>query len=107
MESLVAFWKAASAVHSYDIKLIWMETSVNARSLSLSFSILLHRQLSPLDWFLMDSMKDWDEVSNKFLNESGCDLVRETRTIMAIRLQEIMTIGFKKETRFFGVYTGG
>lgn len=59
------------------------------------------------DWFLVERMKDWDEVSNKFLKESSCDLVRETHTIMANRMQDTMNVGFKDEARFFGVYSGG
>jgi hypothetical protein len=59
------------------------------------------------DWFLVERVKDWDETSNKFLKESGCDLIRETHTIMGNRMQDAMNAGFKDEAHFFGVYTGG
>lgn len=69
---------------------------------------LIARDVQDLkDWMIVERMKKWDEVSNKFLKESSCDLFRETHTIMAARLQDTMNIGFRDEARFFGIYTGG
>jgi hypothetical protein len=59
------------------------------------------------DWMIVERMKNWDEVSNKFLKESNCDLFRETHTIMTSRVRDTVNKGFRDEARFFGVYTGG
>ncbi|KAF9352784.1 hypothetical protein BGX34_011969 [Mortierella sp. NVP85] len=57
------------------------------------------------DWMIVERMKNWDEVSNKFLKESNCDLFRETHTIMTSRVRDTVNKGFRDESRFFGVYT--
>ncbi|KAF9993328.1 hypothetical protein BGZ79_002024 [Entomortierella chlamydospora] len=58
------------------------------------------------DWLVVERMKEWDEFSTKFLKESGCDLIRETHTIMRNRLQDAKNTQFKHEACFYGIYTG-
>ncbi|KAF8970522.1 hypothetical protein BGZ46_010473 [Entomortierella lignicola] len=59
------------------------------------------------DWFLVESMKDWDETSTKFLHENGVLLFKELHLIAAHRVRETNSAIYKDKARFFSIYSGG
>ncbi|KAF9119394.1 hypothetical protein BGX30_003868, partial [Mortierella sp. GBA39] len=58
------------------------------------------------DWFIVESMRTWDQTSPKFLVEANVDLFREMHTIMVHRLQQAKNDEFQRSARFFGLYAG-
>ncbi|KAF9947869.1 hypothetical protein BGZ65_008481 [Modicella reniformis] len=58
------------------------------------------------DWFVVESLKEWDEVSTEFLGEDGI-LIKELHLIASHRLQEQPSPQFRAQARFFAIYSGG
>ncbi|KAF9197595.1 hypothetical protein BGZ49_001891 [Haplosporangium sp. Z 27] len=85
----------------------WKQDSpISRKKMGKRFDLIGRDVVDKKDWFLVERMKNWDELSSKFLKESGCDLFRETYTIMKHRSQDSTNLTFKDTARFFGVYTG-
>jgi hypothetical protein len=59
------------------------------------------------DWFIIESLKEWDEVSTKFLRELDVTLFKDLHLITSHRLQEQSHNRFRKQARFFSMYSGG
>ncbi|KAF9123858.1 hypothetical protein BGW39_008637 [Mortierella sp. 14UC] len=59
------------------------------------------------DWFIVESLKEWDEVSTKFLRELDVTLFKELHLIASHRLQEQPHSRFREQARFFSIYSGG
>ncbi|KAF9931528.1 hypothetical protein BGZ65_004864, partial [Modicella reniformis] len=82
------------------------DTSIPRKRMGRKLDLIARDVLDKKDWMIVERMRSWDEKSTKFLKESGCDLFRETHTIMTHRLQDTANRHFKDDARFFGVYTG-
>ncbi|KAF9201876.1 hypothetical protein BGZ59_002469, partial [Podila verticillata] len=59
------------------------------------------------DWFIVESNKEWDEVSTKHLREIDMTLFKDLHLIASHRLQEQSSAQFRSEARFLSVYSGG
>ncbi|KAF8933613.1 hypothetical protein BGZ47_010785 [Haplosporangium gracile] len=59
------------------------------------------------DWLIVESLKEWDEVSTKFLRELDVTLFKDLHLIASHRLQEQPHNQFRKQARFFSMYSGG
>lgn len=59
------------------------------------------------DWFIVESLKDWDEVSTKYLRELDVTLFKDLHLIASHRLQEQSSAQFHSAARFLSVYSGG
>ncbi|KAF9994470.1 hypothetical protein BGZ79_000781 [Entomortierella chlamydospora] len=51
------------------------------------------------DWFIVESMKDWDETSTKFLHETSITLFKQLHLIASHRIQEARSSSFKNNAR--------
>ncbi|KAG0233307.1 hypothetical protein BGW42_007505 [Actinomortierella wolfii] len=51
------------------------------------------------DWFIVESLKEWDEVSTKFLRELDVTLFKDLHLIAPHRLQEQSCARFRKQAR--------
>ncbi|KAI7815748.1 hypothetical protein BC939DRAFT_92300 [Gamsiella multidivaricata] len=59
------------------------------------------------DWFIVESMPVWDELSTKFLHETSVVLFKELHLLASGRTQDIKLENFVESARFFAVYSGG
>ncbi|KAG0013439.1 hypothetical protein BGZ82_002142 [Podila clonocystis] len=59
------------------------------------------------DWLIVESLKEWDEVSTKYLRELDVSLFKDLHLIASHRLQELSSAQFRSEARFLSVYSGG
>lgn len=58
------------------------------------------------DWLIVESLKEWDEVSTKYLRELDVSLFKDLHLVASHRLQELSSAQFRSEARFFSVYSG-
>ncbi|KAI7823521.1 hypothetical protein BC939DRAFT_158624 [Gamsiella multidivaricata] len=59
------------------------------------------------DWFVVENLKEWDEMSTKFLREVDVTLFKDLHLIASHRLREQPSIHFRSQARFFAIYSGG
>ncbi|KAI1298996.1 hypothetical protein EDD11_006577 [Mortierella claussenii] len=59
------------------------------------------------DWFIVESLKEWDEMSTKFLRELDVTLFKDLHLIASHRLQEQPSPHFRSQARFLAIYSGG
>ncbi|ORZ24792.1 hypothetical protein BCR41DRAFT_233691 [Lobosporangium transversale] len=71
--------------------------------------IVLAKLLPDYDWFLVESIKDWNEneLSTEVLNESRSRLFEELHLIAIRRSKETNSDSFMDIARFFSIYSGG
>ena len=62
---------------------------------------------SQKDWFIVESMATWDEMSSKYLTEASVTLFKELHMLATSRILEANSEQFVEIARFFAVYSGG
>ncbi|KAF9187376.1 hypothetical protein BGZ51_001343 [Haplosporangium sp. Z 767] len=69
--------------------------------------LVAHDSINKRDWFVVESPKEWDQHSTKFLEELSVKLFRNLHLIATHRLAEEPSADFCEEARFFSIYAGG
>ncbi|KAF9578614.1 hypothetical protein BGW38_005497, partial [Lunasporangiospora selenospora] len=59
------------------------------------------------DWFIVENIKDWDEMSTNYLRELDMALFKDLHFIARRRLQDQYFVKFRSKARFFSVFSGG
>lgn len=83
------------------------ETPAPRKQVGRKIDLVARDTTNGRDWFIVESLKEWDEASTKFLRELDVTLFKDLHLIVSHRLQEQPHTQFHKEARFFSVYSGG
>ncbi|KAF9967232.1 hypothetical protein BGZ73_000656, partial [Actinomortierella ambigua] len=84
-----------------------LESSTARKRSGAKLDLIAHDSVNKRDWFMVESPKEWDEQSTKFLTELDVKVFRNLHLIAAHRLAELHSTEFRKEARFFSLYAGG
>ncbi|KAF9374961.1 hypothetical protein BGX21_003974 [Mortierella sp. AD011] len=84
-----------------------MEAPTPRRKCGRKLDLVARDTTDKRDWFIVESHKEWDEQSTKFLYELDVTLFRDLHLIASHRLQEQPSPHFRSQARFFAVYSGG
>lgn len=84
-----------------------MEHSAPHKQTGRKLDLVARDTTDKRDWFMVESLKDWDEESTKCLRELDVTLFKDLHLIASHRLQEQSHVQFREEARFFSVYSGG
>ncbi|KAG0213883.1 hypothetical protein BGX28_003307 [Mortierella sp. GBA30] len=84
-----------------------MESATPRKRGGAKLDLVAHDFVSKRDWFVVESPKEWDQYSTKFLAELDVKLFRNLHLIAAHRLAEEHSAHFREEARFFSIYAGG
>ena len=84
-----------------------MELSTPRKQTGRKLDLVARDTTNKRDWFIVESNKEWDEVSTKFLREIDMTLFKDLHLIASHRLQEQSSARFRSEARFLSVYSGG
>ncbi|KAF9166148.1 hypothetical protein DFQ26_008554 [Actinomortierella ambigua] len=83
------------------------ESTTTRKRSGAKLDLIAHDSVNKRDWFVVESPKEWDEQSTKFLKELDVKVFRNLHLIAAHRLAEPHSTEFRKEARFFSLYAGG
>ncbi|KAF9159012.1 hypothetical protein DFQ26_007010 [Actinomortierella ambigua] len=83
------------------------ETPAPRKQAGRKVDLVARDTINSRDWFIIESLKEWDEVSTKFLRELDVTLFKDLHLIASHRLQEQPHARFRKQARFFSMYSGG
>ncbi|KAF9290208.1 hypothetical protein BGZ68_007679 [Mortierella alpina] len=83
------------------------ETPAPRKQVGRKIDLVARDTTNGRDWFIVESLKEWDEASTKFLRELDVTLFKDLHLIVSHRLQEQPHTQFHKEARFFSIYSGG
>ncbi|KAI8602239.1 hypothetical protein EDD21DRAFT_414180 [Dissophora ornata] len=84
-----------------------METPTPRKQTGQKLDLVARDTTNKRDWFVVESLKEWDEVSTKFLHELDVTLFKDLHLIASHRLQEQPSPHFRSQARFFAIYSGG
>ncbi|KAF9953643.1 hypothetical protein BGZ65_004541 [Modicella reniformis] len=84
-----------------------METPPSSKQSGRRLDLVARDTTNKRDWFVVESLEEWDEVSTTFLRELDVTLFRELHLIASHRLQEQPSSHFHNQACFFAVYSGG
>ncbi|KAG0201378.1 hypothetical protein BGX31_003838 [Mortierella sp. GBA43] len=84
-----------------------MESQTPRKQIGRKLDLVARDTTNQRDWFIVESLKDWDESSTKFLRELDVTLLKDLHLIASHRLQEVPHDRFREQARFFSVYSGG
>ncbi|ORZ27669.1 hypothetical protein BCR41DRAFT_392126 [Lobosporangium transversale] len=84
-----------------------METSPPRKQSGRKLDLVARDTTNKRDWFVVESHKEWDEVSTKFLHELDVTLFKDLHLISSHRFQEQPSSHFRSQARFFAIYSGG
>ncbi|CAO3572852.1 unnamed protein product [Mortierella alpina] len=83
------------------------ETPTPRKQIGRKVDLVARDTTNGRDWFIVESLKEWDEFSTKFLRELDVTLFKDLHLIASHRLQELPLDQFRKQARFFSMYSGG
>ncbi|KAF9967711.1 hypothetical protein BGZ73_000401, partial [Actinomortierella ambigua] len=83
-----------------------MESATPRKRCGAKLDLVAHDVVNKRDWFVVESPKEWDQQSTKFLSELDVKLFRNLHLIAAHRLAEEPASEFRQEARFFSIYAG-
>jgi hypothetical protein len=84
-----------------------METPPPRKQMGRRLDLVARDTTNKRDWFIVESLKEWDDVSTKFLHELDVELFKDLHLIASHRLQEQLSPHFRSQARFFSIYSGG
>lgn len=84
-----------------------LESTTARKRSGAKLDLIAHDSVNKRDWFVVESPKEWDEQSTKFLAELNVKVFRNLHLIAAHRLAELRNTEFRREARFFSLYAGG
>ncbi|KAG0239021.1 hypothetical protein BGW41_007968 [Actinomortierella wolfii] len=84
-----------------------MENTAPRKRSGAKLDLIAHDFVNKHDWFIVESPKEWDQQSTKFISELDVKLFRNLHLIAAHRLAEEPASEFRQKARFFSIYAGG
>ncbi|KAG0333762.1 hypothetical protein BG004_000709 [Podila humilis] len=82
------------------------ESSAQRKQAGRKVDLVARDTINNRDWFIIESLKEWDEFSTKFLRELDITLFKDLHLIASHRIQEQPHVLFRKQARFFSIYSG-
>ncbi|KAF9196616.1 hypothetical protein BGZ50_009131 [Haplosporangium sp. Z 11] len=82
-----------------------MELSTPCKQTGRKLDLVAKHTTNKRDWFIVESLKEWDEMSTKYLRELDITLFKALHLVASHRLQEQSNGQFHNEARFFSVYS--
>ncbi|KAF9106210.1 hypothetical protein BGX27_009270, partial [Mortierella sp. AM989] len=83
-----------------------LETRAPRKPAGKKLDLVARDTTNDRDWFLVESMKSWNETSTKFLHEVELVLFKQLHLIAVHRIKESKSTLFKNNARFFSLYSG-